>query len=108
MVYNVDYVCIYEYRSMASIVNWGCNFLVGLLFPYMVQGLGAWSFAHFSAVLILTFFYVYCFLPETHGRSVEEIQRLVRLDDDKAEKRAWERIQNDDVNEDVAAPTGYP
>ena len=69
--------------SLACIVNWGCNFLVGLLFPFIQQSLGAWSFAPFGIVLILTFVFTYTYLPETHGKTVEEIQKLVgRPDED--------------------------
>eukprot|EP01038_Epipyxis_sp_PR26KG_P013518 gene13518-18136_t len=65
--------------SMACIVNWGCNFLVGLLFPYMQEYLGPYSFGPFCAVLIGTFFYTYFYLPETLGKSIEEIYRMVLI-----------------------------
>ena len=63
--------------SLSCIVNWACNFLVGLLFPFMQQLLGPLSFLPFGAVLCLTYLYVHYWLPETYGRTVEEIQLLV-------------------------------
>ena len=72
--------------SMACIVNWACNFLVGLLFPFMQQALGAWSFGPFGLVLVATYGFTFAMLPETHGRSVAEIQRLVGSADDEVRK----------------------
>lgn len=69
--------------SMACIVNWACNFLVGLLFPFMNQLLGAWTFGPFGAILVCAFVFTYVYLPETHGRSVEEIHRLIGAGDEE-------------------------
>lgn len=69
--------------SISSVVNWACNFLVGLLFPYMQEYLGPLSFLPFSLVLVLTIIFILFFLPETHGRSVEQIHSLISLSDEK-------------------------
>jgi MFS family permease len=69
--------------SLSCIVNWVCNFLVGLLFPYMQEYFGPWSFGPFAIVLLLTVLFAYIYLPETHGRSVAEIQRLVGANDEE-------------------------
>ena len=50
------------------------------------QALGAWSFGPFGVVLIITFLFTYLYLPETHGRSVEEIQRMVGSGDDEVSR----------------------
>ncbi len=80
--------------SLACIVNWACNFLVGLLFPFLHQALGPWSFGPFCVVLVATFVFTWRQLPETHGRTVEEVHRLLRED----------RHGADDVNEILDAP----
>jgi SP family facilitated glucose transporter-like MFS transporter 3 len=71
--------------SIASQVNWACNFLVGIGFPYINDALGPWVFAPFGLVLLLTYMYVLVFLPETAGRTHQEIKRLaggsVSIDD---------------------------
>jgi SP family facilitated glucose transporter-like MFS transporter 3 len=63
--------------SLACIVNWSCNFLVGLSFPFCNQYLGPYSFLPFFIVLLISTIYIYAYLPETHGRSVEEVYRIV-------------------------------
>lgn len=64
--------------SMACIANWGCNFLVGLCFPFMQEYLGAWCFGPFGIVLVVSLVFTASYLPETHGRTVDEIHRMVR------------------------------
>jgi SP family facilitated glucose transporter-like MFS transporter 3 len=64
--------------AMSCIVNWACNFLVGLLFPFMQLYLGSLTFVPFLAVLVCSFMFTLCYLPETYGRSVDEIQKLVQ------------------------------
>ena len=63
--------------SLSCIVNWVCNFFVGLSFPFIQASLGNLSFVPFGCVLMMTCLFTYGYLPETYGRSVEEIQQLV-------------------------------
>lgn len=63
--------------SVACIVNWLCNFLVGLVFPFLNDSLGPWSFAPFCGILLAVFLFTWLYLPETHGSSVEELQEMV-------------------------------
>jgi SP family facilitated glucose transporter-like MFS transporter 3 len=59
--------------GISSQVNWACNFIVGLIFPTMNEKLGAYSFAPFAVVLLLTFVFAATILPETQGSSPEEL-----------------------------------
>jgi MFS transporter, SP family, solute carrier family 2 (facilitated glucose transporter), member 3 len=78
--------------SIACIVNWGCNFLVGLCFPFVQQALGAYCFAPFGVVIIAAYLFTHLYLPETHGRTIEEIQRLAGKGDEEVQQ-ALEMIQ---------------
>lgn len=60
--------------SASSQLNWGFNFVVGLVFPYMVKYLGPYSFVPFSVVLLGGFCFAWFFLPETQGTTPEELQ----------------------------------
>lgn len=59
--------------STSSQVNWACNFVVGLGFPYMNQYLGPYSFVPFAIVLAFIFVYTVFVLPETQGTTPEEL-----------------------------------
>ncbi len=65
--------------SVASIANWGSNFLVALTFPILLATLGgAGSFWLFAVLGIVAWFFVYFRVPETKGRSLEEIEASFR------------------------------
>jgi sugar porter (SP) family MFS transporter len=65
--------------SVASIANWGSNFLVALSFPVLLATLGgAGSFWLFAVLGIVAWFFVYFWVPETKGRSLEEIEASFR------------------------------
>lgn len=63
--------------GIAVLANWLGNYLVSLLFPKMVEDIGAGgAFAIFAVMTLFSIFYIYKALPETKGKTFEEIQRL--------------------------------
>jgi sugar porter (SP) family MFS transporter len=65
--------------SVASIANWGSNFLVALTFPVLLATLGGTgSFWLFAALGIVAWFFVYFWVPETKGKTLEEIEASFR------------------------------
>jgi len=60
-------------QSLAMSLNWFSNFCVGILFPYMDQSLGAYSFIPFSITLFCTVIYSVFILPETQGKILHEV-----------------------------------
>ena len=65
--------------SVASIANWGSNFLMALTFPVLLATLGgAGSFWLFAALGIVAWIFVYFRVPETKGRTLEEIEASFR------------------------------
>jgi len=59
--------------SLCSQLNWGCNFIVGMVFPYMNAYLGPYSFFPFAVILGLTFIFALFVLPETQGKTPEDL-----------------------------------
>ena len=66
--------------GIATLTNWAGNFLVAQTFP-MLQAVGeGLVFFIFAAVGIVAFFFALFLVPETKGRSLEEIETsLLRL-----------------------------
>ena len=61
--------------SVATVANWGSNFAVTLIFPPLVEALGsAAAFLAFAVLSIGAFIFTYQVVPETKGRSLEEIE----------------------------------
>ncbi|XP_034291868.1 solute carrier family 2, facilitated glucose transporter member 3-like isoform X1 [Pantherophis guttatus] len=59
--------------AVAGFCNWASNFLVGMLFPYAVKLCGPYVFLIFVGFLIFFFIFTIFKVPETKGRTFEEI-----------------------------------
>jgi sugar porter (SP) family MFS transporter len=65
--------------SVAALCNWGSNFIVALTFPVLLAALGgAGAFWLFAVLGIVAWFFVWFLVPETKGRSLEEIEADMR------------------------------
>ncbi|MCI4374701.1 hypothetical protein PGIGA_G00008900 [Pangasianodon gigas] len=53
--------------------NWTANFLVGLCFPLLLSVCGPYVFIIFLILLVFFFLFTYFFVPETKGRTFEDI-----------------------------------
>ncbi|XP_074085896.1 solute carrier family 2, facilitated glucose transporter member 9 isoform X2 [Macrotis lagotis] len=60
---------------IAGTINWLSNFVVGLLFPYIVEGLKTYCFLVFATICILGAAYLYFVLPETKNKTYAEISQ---------------------------------
>ncbi|CAI5734278.1 unnamed protein product [Hyaloperonospora brassicae] len=60
--------------SIATMVNWLCSFLVGLMFPTMQSSLGQYTFVPFGISLCLALAFIFKYVPETKGKTIQEIQ----------------------------------
>eukprot|EP01039_Chlorochromonas_danica_P003125 gene3125-3422_t len=73
--------------SLSCLVNWMCNFLVGLSFPFAQLYLQEWCFMPFCLVLMASTLFVYLYLPETQGRSVAEVYKMVTTGSGRGRRR---------------------
>merc|ERR1711935_1019446 len=64
--------------SIAVSINWTANFLVGLSFQPMQMLLGSWVFMVFIVIQILFIIYVFLAVPETKGKTTEQITASFR------------------------------
>ncbi|KAF4521727.1 hypothetical protein B566_EDAN012175 [Ephemera danica] len=64
--------------SIAVLVNWMANFLVGILFPTMKTALENYTFLPFSVFLAIFWIFTYKKVPETKNKTFEEILALFR------------------------------
>uniref|UniRef100_A0A8R1DHT0 MFS domain-containing protein n=1 Tax=Caenorhabditis japonica TaxID=281687 RepID=A0A8R1DHT0_CAEJA len=61
-------------NSIAVMVNWAANLIVGLTFLPINNVLHQYSFCIFSFFLAFFIFYTWKYVPETKGKSIEQIQ----------------------------------
>ncbi|HMB50054.1 MAG TPA: sugar porter family MFS transporter [Natronoarchaeum rubrum] len=65
--------------GVTTVVNWAANLAVAQSFPYLVDTVGeAGTFWTFAALSVAAFAFAYAFVPETTGRSLEEIESDLR------------------------------
>lgn len=65
--------------GVSSLSNWVANFIVALLFPVLIASLGQTPvFWGLGVICILSMAFVYFRVPETMGRSLEEIEEDLR------------------------------
>ncbi|CAH0477866.1 unnamed protein product [Peronospora belbahrii] len=55
-------------------INWLCNLLVGTGYPYLADALKDWSYAPFTVLLFIFYLLSLKLVPETAGKTNEEIQ----------------------------------
>ncbi|KAL9544192.1 hypothetical protein MBANPS3_007741 [Mucor bainieri] len=59
--------------SAAAAMNWAMNFLIGQCFPIIFSNIQGYSFLIFAIVAFITLLFTYFMIPETKGRSIEDI-----------------------------------
>jgi MFS transporter, SP family, major inositol transporter len=65
--------------GIAVFLLWITNFLVTLFFPTLVAGIGiSYTFFVFAVIGALSFVFVWMMVPETRGRSLEELEEQFR------------------------------
>jgi SP family galactose:H+ symporter-like MFS transporter len=67
-------------QGTAATANWAANLLVSMTFLTLIQALGAsWTFWLYGLLAIASWIFSYSLVPETKGRSLEEIEQGWRL-----------------------------
>jgi len=67
-------------QSLGSSSHWVTNALISLVFPLMAVSSGAYPFIFFAAMMVLDFFLVLFYYPETSNISLEHLQTTLGTD----------------------------
>ncbi|QGI85883.1 unnamed protein product [Fusarium fujikuroi] len=59
--------------AITTSATWMCNFIIGLVTPDMLANLGWGTYIFFAAFCLLAFLFTYFFVPETRGKSLEDM-----------------------------------
>ncbi|HEY9165088.1 MAG TPA: sugar porter family MFS transporter [Candidatus Kryptonia bacterium] len=67
-------------QALGSFTHWIMNAIIGLSFPVALSAFGGGNvFMFFALMMIPFFFFVWRVMPETKGRSLEELEKIVVL-----------------------------
>jgi SP family arabinose:H+ symporter-like MFS transporter len=67
-------------QSVGSSSHWIMNAIIAYTFPQLAKSSGAYPFVFFGAMMVLQFFVVLFFYPETKGYSLEEMQHRLGIE----------------------------
>ncbi|XP_060918939.1 solute carrier family 2, facilitated glucose transporter member 2 [Labrus mixtus] len=79
--------------ALAGCCNWTSNFIIGMTFPYIQKFLGVYVFALFAVLLLCFTVFIYLRVPETKGKTFEEIAAVFQKGHKKSPKDATELQQ---------------
>ena len=61
-------------QALGSFANWTTCALVSFLFPAVAHLHASWAFGFFAAMMVVQFVFAWKWMPETKGRSLEDIK----------------------------------
>ncbi len=67
-------------QSLGSSTHWVMNAVISGIFPVLAVRSGAYPFVFFAALMVLQFFVVLFFYPETKGITLEEMQHRLGIE----------------------------
>ncbi|KAK7949388.1 uncharacterized protein PG986_010274 [Apiospora aurea] len=59
--------------AVTTSTTWMCNFVIGLVTPDMLDRLGWGTYIFFAAFALIALVFTYFFIPETRGKSLEDM-----------------------------------
>jgi SP family arabinose:H+ symporter-like MFS transporter len=67
-------------QSVGSSSHWIMNAIIAYTFPQLAKSSGAYPFVFFGAMMVVQFFVVLFFYPETKGYTLEKMQRRLGIE----------------------------
>lgn len=84
--------------ALGAASNWLWNFILGFFSPRIADDIGPLILLIFCGCLVLAFIYVFFFIPETAGISIEEVDELYRSGTKAWRSAGWQpsgRLRDD-------------
>jgi hypothetical protein len=67
-------------QALGSSSHWITNAIIAFTFPQLAKSSGAYPFMFFAAMMVVQFFVVLFFYPETKNVTLEQMQRRQGID----------------------------
>ena len=80
-------------NSLSTCANWLFNFIIGLITPPLVESTGYGAYVFFAVFCLLSLLWVYWFVPETAGKTLEEMDHVFKDLSSASEEARRERIE---------------
>lgn len=79
--------------SISASANWMNNFVIAFITPPMLAGIGFGTYLFFAAWLVLAFAFYWFFVPETRGKTLEEMDAAFGSHSSQEDVQELARIQ---------------
>ncbi|KAI4101881.1 MAG: hypothetical protein L6R37_004702 [Teloschistes peruensis] len=79
--------------ALSTSSNWFNNFIIGLITPPLVQNTGFGAYTFFAVFCLLSFVWTYFFVPETRGRTLEQMDHVFKDIDSQEEEARRHAIE---------------
>ncbi|KAK4612616.1 High-affinity glucose transporter [Fulvia fulva] len=83
--------------ALSTCSNWFNNFIIGLITPPLIQHTGFGAYVFFAVFCLLSLVWTFFFVPETNGKSLEDMDHVFKDIDSTAEEHRRERIEREIV-----------
>lgn len=64
--------------AFGTMSNWGNNFIIGLVTPPMISNIGFGTYVFFAAFSAMATVWVFFLVPETNGKTLEEMDHVFK------------------------------
>ncbi|KAF2001066.1 general substrate transporter [Amniculicola lignicola CBS 123094] len=81
--------------ALSTCSNWFNNFVIGLITPPLVQNTGYGAYVFFAVFCLLAFVFTFFCIPETNGKSLEQMDEVFGDVSNEAEEARKDRIMKD-------------
>lgn len=81
--------------AFATMSNWFNNFIIGLITPPLIQNTGFGTYVFFCVFCVLALVWVWFFIPETNGRTLEEMDDVFHDQTGEVEQARRRRIEGE-------------
>ncbi|KAJ5343913.1 General substrate transporter [Penicillium brevicompactum] len=79
--------------ALSTCSNWLNNFIIGLITPPLVQDTGYGAYVFFAVFCVLAGLWTFFFVPETKGRTLEQMDHVFKDNSSEAEKEKRAAIE---------------
>lgn len=88
--------------ALSTCSNWLNNFIIGLITPPLVQNTGFGAYVFFAVFCLLSLVWTFFFVPETNGRTLEQMDHVFKDVSSEQEEARRQRIERDIVDKSDA------
>ena len=96
---SVLYLLVISFSFILAASNWTMAFIVTQFYPTLAKKVGNhYTFWGFAGLLVISLVLIIIFVPETKGKSLEEIQQYFRSGDDEDPMLSHENQRSQEEN----------